>query len=177
MDDEELIETAAAAAAAMHGALDVSPWAGLMLFRDEPLYTTVWGMPEGVGPAYELDSDSMGDLEGLPDPDGSAWRELAERVEGDDSLAAPYYLALARHLRGLTGLPTLVYEEHTDVPYAEQLARQTGTPAHPDPLDGLDVLVAARVDEHRVAVVYWADGQAWASAATDARSRSPRGSG
>jgi hypothetical protein len=164
VDDDELIETAAADAAAGHPALDVAPWAGLMLIPYEPLYTAVWGMPEGVGPDYGLDSDIMGELEDLPDPDSPAWRELAARVEeGEWALAQPYYLALARHLRRLTGLPTLVYEERTDMPYAEQLARQTGTVTRPDPLEGLDVLVAVRVDEQRVAVVYWDKGQAWAS--------------
>ena len=163
VDDDELIETAAAEAAAMHVAFDVTPWAGLMLFRYEPLYTTVWGMPDGVGPEYELDSDIMGDLEELPNPDSPAWQELAERVDGDDwVLAAPYYLALARHLRRLTGLPTLVYD--ADMPYAEQLARQTVAAGVEDPLSGLDVLVSHRVDALRVAVVYRDHtGRTWAS--------------
>ncbi len=162
MDDDALIEAAAAEAAPAYAALDVAPWAGLILHPyDDGLFATLWGMPD-AGPVYGIDGDTMDELGG-PEPDGAARRELEARVAADGwELTEPYYLALASRLRALTGLPVLVYE--ADMPYEEQLARQTGAAAPDDPLDGLDVLVSLRVDERRVAVVYRdAEDQVWTS--------------
>ena len=48
-----------------------------------------------------------------------------------------------------------------EMPIAEQLHRQLGTPPADDPLAGLDVAVSVRVDEHRIAAVFVREGYLW----------------
>src|SRR5688572_9759852 len=66
VDDDALIEAAAAEAARAIETLDLAPWAGLMLLPQEPIYALVWGMPADAAPDYELDSDTMGELGNVP---------------------------------------------------------------------------------------------------------------
>jgi hypothetical protein len=165
VDEDALIEAAAADVAASVTALDRGGCVGLMLYPyGESLSAVAWGLPD-LEPPLGISADTMDEL-GMLDGDGEAIRTLRSRVEDgvEWELVERFYLALARRTHELIGQPVLVYESML-MPLEEQLARQGGrgdTPA--DPLVGLDVLVSVRVDEHRVAAVWRdADGEVQAS--------------
>ena len=80
---------------------------------------------------------------------------MTRRIESEDdgqTVLDVFWLALARHMHALLGIPVLVDE--AEMPIDEQLRRQLGTAPDPDPLAGLDVLLSVRIDEHRVAAVF-----------------------
>jgi hypothetical protein len=161
VDEDALIEAAAADVAASVTALDRGGCVGLMLYPyGESLSAVAWGLPD-VEPPLGIDGDMMDEL-GMLDGDGEAVRALRARV-ADGAEWEPvgrFYLALARRTHELIEQPVLVYESMT--PLEEQLARQGGRrgDASADPLVALDVLVSVRVDEHRVAAVWRdADGE------------------
>jgi hypothetical protein len=155
MDDDALIEAAAADAAAGVTAINLDGWVGLMLYMyGEDLSAVAWGMPDLDAP-LGIAGDTMDEL-GMLEGHGEAITALRTRVAdgGDRESVERFYLALARHAHGLIGRPVLVYESML-MPEEEQLARQGGRgEATADPLARLDVIVSVRVDEHRVAAVW-----------------------
>ena len=162
MDEDALIEAAAADVAASVTALDRSGCVGLMLYPyGESLSAVAWGLPD-LEPPLGISADTMDEL-GMLDGDGEAIRTLRTRV-ADGAEWEPverFYLALARRTHELIEQPVLVYESML-MPLEEQVARQGGRrgDSPTDPLLGLDVLVSVRVDKHRVAAVWRdADGE------------------
>jgi hypothetical protein len=155
MDDDELIEAAAADAATSVAALDLGPWVGLMLYPyGEELAAVAWGMPDLDAP-LGINGDTMVEL-GMLESDAEAVSALRDRVaSGEDwDLVERFYLALARRTHALIERPVLVYESSL-MPEEEQLARHGGRGStNTGSLAGLDVIVSVRVDEYRVAAVY-----------------------
>jgi hypothetical protein len=78
-----------------------------------------------------------------------ALNALIEHDEDGYVLLEAYWLALAERLYVLLRIPVLVPE--IEMPIAEQLRRQLGTPGPPDPLAGLEVVIAWPIDGERVA--------------------------
>jgi hypothetical protein len=166
MDDDALLAAAVEEAVPSLLELDLSGWAALMLYTcGEALVGVAWGMPD-LEPPLGIDGDTMDEL-GALDGEGPALTALRDRVEDEDSweLTERFYLAAAMRGRALLGKPVLVYESAL-MPEEEQLARQGGRGGAPvaDSLAGLDVILALRIDEHRVAAIWRdADGDILAS--------------
>ena len=116
-----------------------------------------WGMPGFLDAPLGIDGDTMAAI-GMLDSDADTVSALRDRVAGDEGweLVERFDPAmLARHTRALIGRPVLVGNESSLMPEEEQLARQGGRGSTTaGPLTGLDVIVAVRVDEHRVAAVW-----------------------
>ncbi len=157
---DPLIERAAAAVAPGYRELVGEGCAGLLM---APYF---YGGAEELAPlALELTEvdafvrrDGYQEELGWPELDAEAvalCEELTRRIESEDdgqTVLDVFWLALARHMHALLGIPVLVDE--AGMPIDEQLRRQLGTAPDPDPLAGLDVLLSVRIDEHRVAAVF-----------------------
>ncbi len=149
MDDDALVERAAAEVAAAHSDLDVTGFEALVGWPYDELQVLAYGAPQLRVP-YGIDPDEMPEV-GYLEPEGEAVSRLQARIEdGEWRLGEAYFLALGRELRRRLGIPVLFI--NLDTTEAEQLARQAGAvPA--DPLAGLDVVVSQRIDEFTVAAV------------------------
>ena len=157
---DPLIERVAAAVAPGYRELVGEGCAGLLM---APYF---YGGAEELAPlALELTEvdafvrrDGYQEELGWPELDAEAvalCEELTRRIESEDdgqTVLDVFWLALARHMHALLGIPVLVDE--AEMPIGEQLGRQLGTVPDPDPLAGLDVLLSVRIDEHRVAAVF-----------------------
>ncbi len=158
-----LIERTAAAVADRYRELDLGDAAGLLLssYYDaaaEQLAPLALELRAGeVSPDVERNGEQR-EL-GMPEVERDrAVFELCEalnrRIRRDEDgyvLLEAYWLALAERLHVLFGIPVLVCE--LEMPIAEQLRRQLGTSGPPDPLAGLEVMVAWPIDGQRVAAV------------------------
>jgi hypothetical protein len=161
MNDDALVDAAAAAAATGIRSLDLASWAELLLIPCDSLCPLIFGLSPDAVLESALESDTRVELGFLPDPENEAFEEVATRADGigDDAytLFVSYYRALATRLRAETGLPVLIDGFGPD---EEQLALQAGAPVRGP--DGLDVLVSLQVRADRLAVVYRGhDGQVW----------------
>ncbi len=173
MDDDTLIERAAADVVAAHAELDVAGFEALVCWPyEEQLEAMAHGVPKLREP-YGLDPDEMPEVEYLEASGDAAARLLARIEDGEWRLSEAYFLALGRELHRRLGIPVLM--TNLDTTEAEQLARQAGA-APADPLAGLDVVVSQRIDEFTVAAV-WRGEWGLEGAASVARGDSALGIG
>jgi len=151
VDDDALVERAAAEVAAAHAELDVAGFEGLACWPyEELLDLMLYGAPKLREP-YGIDPDEMPEV-GYLEASGDAVSRLLARIEdGEWRLAEAYFLALGRGLHRRLGIPVLI--GGLEMTEAEQFARQAGAPPA-DPLAGRDVVVSVRIDEFSVAAVW-----------------------